>query len=39
MNRKGFVLVETIVTSVFILGLFTFVIANVLPIIGEYEKK
>lgn len=39
MNKKGFVLVETIVTSVFILGLFTFIIANVLPIIAEYEKK
>ena len=38
MNKKGFVLVETIITSVFVLGLLTFIIANVLPIIGEYEK-
>ena len=38
MNKKGFVLVETIITSVFVLGLFAFIIANVLPIIGEYEK-
>ena len=38
VNRKGFVLVETIITSVFVLGLLTFIIANVLPIIGEYEK-
>ena len=38
MNKKGFVLVETIVTSVFVLGLFVFIIANVLPIVGEYEK-
>lgn len=38
MNKKGFVLVETIITSVFVLGLFAFIVANVLPIIGEYEK-
>lgn len=38
MNNKGFVLVETIITSVFVLGLFAFIIANVLPVIGEYEK-
>lgn len=38
MNKKGFVLVETIITSVFVLGLLTFIIANILPIIGEYEK-
>lgn len=38
MNKKGFVLVETIITAVFVLGLFSFIIANVLPVIGEYEK-
>ena len=38
MNKKGFVLVETIITSVFVLGLFAFIVSNVLPIIGEYEK-
>lgn len=39
MNNKGFVLVESIVTSVFVLGLFTFLIANVLPLIAEYDKS
>lgn len=38
MNKKGFVLVETIITSVFVLGIVAFIVANVLPIIGEYEK-
>ena len=38
MNKKGFVLVETIITAVFVLGLVAFIIANVLPVIGEYEK-
>lgn len=39
MNKKGFVLVETIVVSVFVLGLFTFIIANIIPLIGAYEKE
>lgn len=38
-NRRGFVLVETIVASVFVLGLFSFLIANILPLVGEYEKS
>ncbi len=37
-NNKGFVLVETIVTAVFVLGFFSFLIANLLPLVGEYEK-
>ena len=38
MNKKGFVLVETIITAVFVLGLFSFIIANILPLIGEYDR-
>ena len=38
MNQKGFVLVESIVTSVFVLGLFTFIVGNILPLIAEYDK-
>lgn len=38
MNNKGFVLVETIITAVFVLSLFSFIIANVLPIIGDYDR-
>ena len=38
MNKKGFVLVETIVTSVFVLGLFVFIFANILPLIGDYDR-
>ena len=38
MNQKGFVLVESIITSVFVLGLFTFIVGNILPLIGEYDK-
>lgn len=38
INKKGFVLAETIVVGVFIMGLLTFLILNVLPLVGEYEK-
>lgn len=38
INNKGFVLVETIIVSVFIMGLCTFLFLNILPLIGEYEK-
>ncbi len=38
MNQKGFVLVESIITSVFVLGLFTFIVSNIIPLIGEYDK-
>lgn len=37
-NHKGFVLVETIVVVVFIMGIFTFLFANVFPLFGEYER-
>jgi len=38
-NIQGFVLVETIVAAVFVLSLFSFLIANILPLVGEYEKS
>jgi len=39
MNEKnGFVIVETIVVIVFVLGLITFLFYNVLPLIGDYER-
>lgn len=38
INKKGFVLAETIVVGVFIVGLLTFIILNILPLIGDYEK-
>ena len=39
MKNRGFVLVETIITSVFVLGLFTFIIANIIPLIADYDKS
>ena len=38
ISNKGFVLVETIVAAVFVLSFFSFLIANLLPMVGEYEK-
>ena len=37
-NKKGFVLAETIVVGVFLMGLLSILILNVLPLIGEYER-
>ena len=37
-NNKGFVLVESIVAAIFVIGLSTFLILNILPLVGEYEK-
>jgi len=37
-QKNGFVIVETIVVVVFVLGLITFLFYNVLPLVGEYER-
>lgn len=37
-NNSGFVLAESVVTAVFVLSFFTFIIVNMLPLIGEYES-
>lgn len=38
INEKGFALAETIVVGIFIMGLLTFLILNVLPLVGDYER-
>lgn len=38
-NEKGFLLAEAIVVGVFVLSLFTFLFANVVPLIGQYEAQ
>jgi len=37
-NKKGFVLSEAIVVAVFILGMFTFLATNILPLLSKYER-
>jgi len=37
-DNKGFVIVETIVVAVFIIGICTFLFANFLPLIADYER-
>lgn len=39
LNNQGFALVETLIVSVFVLGIFTLVYVNYYPLIGEYEKR
>jgi len=38
-NKKGFVLVETLVVAVAVMGIFSLLYANYYPLIGEYEKR
>ncbi len=39
LNRNGFALVETLVVSAFVMGIFTLLYTNYYPLIGEYEKR
>lgn len=38
VNKKGFMLVETLIVSVFILGIFSLLYTNFIPLMGEYER-
>ena len=38
-SNKGFVLAETLVTTVFLMVIFTMIYTNFYPLIGEYEKR
>ena len=39
LNNKGFVLVETLVVSVFIATILAVLYNNFYPLVGEYEKR
>lgn len=39
LNSKGFVLIETLVTAVFVMAIFSIIYANFYPIMAEYEKR
>lgn len=39
INSKGFALVETLIVSAFVVGIFTMMFVNFYPMIGEYEKR
>ena len=39
LNNGGFVLVETLIVSVFVVGIFAILYNNLYPLIGEYEKR
>lgn len=38
IDTRGFVIVETIIVAVFIIGICTFLFANFLPLIADYER-
>lgn len=39
LNNKGFVLVETLIATVFVTVIFSIVYMNLYPLIGEYESR
>ena len=39
INNKGFALVETLIVSAFVIGIFSVMYANFYPMMGEYEKR
>ena len=39
LNNKGFVMTETLVVAVFIMGIFGIMYNNYYPLIGEYERR
>lgn len=39
LNSKGFVMTETLVVAVFIMGIFGIMYNNYYPLIGEYERR
>ena len=38
IDKKGFVLLETVVVTVFIISIFTFVYISIVPLLGKYEE-
>lgn len=39
LNNNGFVLIETLIVSVFIMSIFAILYNNFYPLMGEYEKR
>lgn len=39
LNNKGFVLAETLVVAVFLVTVFSIIYNNMMPVIGEYERR
>ena len=37
-NQKGFMLVETLITTVFVVSIVVLLYTNILPLIGEYDR-
>ena len=39
LNKKGFVLAETLIVTVFVMTIFTLLYVNFFPLLGEYAKR
>ena len=38
-NKKAFVLTETLIASIFLVGIMTYVYVSILPLVGKYEDR
>lgn len=38
LNNRGFMLVETLIVSVFIMAIFSLLYTNIFPLVGEYDR-
>ena len=39
LNKKGFLLIETLIVTVFVVSIFIFIYSNTIPLIGKYEQR
>ena len=39
LNENGFLLVETLIVTVFVVSIFIFIYSNTIPLIGRYEQR
>ena len=39
LNENGFLLVETLIVTVFVVSIFIFIYSNTIPLVGKYEQR
>lgn len=39
LNENGFLLVETLIVTVFVVSIFIFIYSNTVPLVGKYEQR
>ena len=39
LNENGFLLIETLIVTVFVVSIFIFIYSNTIPLVGKYEQR